>query len=187
MSLRAPKPKPRPEILVRDAQDDDMAAIQAIYSHYVRTGLATFEEEAPDTGELHRRRAEVLRRGLPYFVAEQDGRVVGFAYAAPYRARSAYRHTVEDSVYVDHRVLRQGIGKALLSALIERCEALGYRQMVAVIGDSDNDSSIGVHAGLGFREVGRLPAVGFKLGQWVDSVLMQRALGSGSEKLPGRP
>lgn len=187
MSLPAPKPKLRPEILVRDAREEDMAAIQAIYSHHVRTGLATFEEVEPDVAELRRRRTDVLRRDLPYFVAERDGQIEGFAYAAPYRMRSAYRHTVEDSVYVDHRALRQGIGKALLSALIERCEALGYRQMVAVIGDSGNDSSIGVHAALGFREVGRLPAVGFKLGQWIDSVLMQRALGTGSGTLPGRP
>lgn len=186
MRLPAPKPKPRPDIIVREAQDEDMAAIQVIYSHHVRTGLATFEEEPPDEAELKRRRAEVLRRGLPYLVAERNGQVVGFAYAAPYRARSAYRHTVEDSVYVDHRALRRGIGKALLGALIERCAALGYRQMVAVIGDSANDPSLGVHAALGFREVGRLPAVGFKLGQWVDSVLMQLPLGPGSKTLPGR-
>jgi L-amino acid N-acyltransferase YncA len=187
MSTPLPGPQPRSPILVREARESDMPAVEAIYRYHVTSGLASFEEVAPDLEELMHRRAEVLKRGLPYLVAERDGRIVGYAYAGPYRTRSAYRHTVEDSVYVDHQALRQGVGRALIAVLIERCAALGYRQMVAVIGDSGNDSSIGAHAALGFREVGRLPAVGFKLGRWVDSVIMQRPLGPGSTTLPGRP
>lgn len=184
MSVPSPEPQSWPQILVREAREDDMPVIQEIYSHHVRRGLSSFEEVAPDVDELLRRRAEVLKRGLPYLVAERDGEIVGFAYAGPYRTRSAYRYSVEDSVYVDHRALRQGVGRALLGVLIERCTALGYRQMIAVIGDSGNESSIGAHQAMGFREVGRLPAVGFKLRQWVDSVLMQRALGPGSSTAP---
>ena len=147
-----------------------MAHIEEIYGHHVRHGLASFEEVAPDLDELRRRRGELLARGLPYLVAELDGEVAGFAYAGPYRTRSAYRYTVEDSVYVDHRALRRGVGRALLRVLIERCTALGYRQMVAVIGDSGNDSSIGAHAAMGFLVAGRLPAIGFKLGRCPPSV-----------------
>lgn len=186
MSAPSPEPQPRPQILVREAREADMPGIQEIYGHHVRNGLASFEEAAPDLDELRRRRADLIERGLPYLVAELDGRLAGFAYAGPYRTRSAYRYTVEDSVYVDHRALRRGVGRALLGVLIERCTALGYRQMVAVIGDSGNDSSVGAHAAMGFREVGRLPAIGFKLGQWVDSVLMQRPLGPGATAPPER-
>lgn len=184
MSAPLPEPSRRPEILVRDASNADLPCIQEIYGHHVRQGLASFEETTPDMEEIRRRRDDLLARGLPYLVAELDGRVAGFAYAGPYRTRSAYRYSVEDSVYVDHRALRRGVGRALLGVLIERCAALGYRQMVAVIGDSGNDSSIGAHAAMGFQEVGRLPAIGFKLGQWVDSVIMQRALGPGAAAPP---
>lgn len=187
MSASSPGPQPWPEILVRDAGEEDMARIQEIYGHHVLRGLASFEEVAPDLEEIRRRRGDLIARGLPYLVAELDGQVAGFAYAGPYRARSAYRYTVEDSVYVDHRALRRGVGRALLRVLIERCAALGYRQMVAVIGDSGNDSSIGAHAAMGFQVAGRLPAIGFKLGRWVDSVLMQRPLGPGAAALPERP
>jgi L-amino acid N-acyltransferase YncA len=188
MSLSPSKrPMAQPGILLRDARAQDIEEIQAIYAHYVRTGLATFEETVPDAAELERRRAGLERQGFPYLVVERGGNVLGYAYASHYRTRSAYRHTVEDSVYVDPGAQRQGIGRVLLEALIERCTSLGYRQMVAVIGDSANAGSIGIHAALGFRTIGTLPAVGFKLGRWVDSVLMQRPLGSGSAAPPTRP
>ena len=163
-------------MLLRDAHDDDMGAIQAIYAHHVLHGTASFEEEPPPLAEMQRRRADVLARGLPYLVAEVDGRIAGYSYATPYRARSAYRFSIENSVYVAHGRVRAGIGRALLSALIRRCEQGPWRQMIAVIGDSANAASIGLHAELGFRNVGTLHDVGFKFGRWLDSVLMQRAL-----------
>ena len=165
-------------MLVRDAREDDVAQIQAIYAYYVRHGTASFEEEAPDLAEMQRRRREVLARGLPYLVAELEGRVAGYSYATPYRTRSAYRFSIENSVYVDPAHPRAGIGRALLAELIARCERGDWRQMIAVIGDSAHAASIGLHASLGFRHVGTLEAVGFKFGRWLDSVLMQRALGS---------
>ena len=131
-----------------------------------------------------RRRGDVLGRGLPYLVAEVDHQVVGYSYATPYRSRSAYRFTLENSVYVDHRLNRRGIGQALLSALIARCEKGEWRQMVAIIGDINNVASIALHERLGFRRVGTLQAVGYKFGRWVDTVLMQRALGHGDKTLP---
>ena len=169
---------------IRDAAEADMPEVQAIYAHHVLRGLASFEEIAPGVDELRQRRESALARGLPYLVAELDGRVVGYAYATPYRARSAYRHSIEDSVYVREGFGGKGIGAALLAALIRRCEEGPWRQMVAVIGDSANAASIGLHRKLGFRVVGTLEAVGFKFGRWVDSVLMQRALGEGSQNLP---
>jgi phosphinothricin acetyltransferase len=126
----------------------------------------------------------VRARDLPYLVAEADGRVLGYAYAAPYRARPAYRHTLEDSVYVDRDSTGRGVGRMLLERLVTECAARGYRQLVAVIGDSANRPSIALHEACGFARVGLLPAVGFKLGRWVDSVLMQRALGDGDRTLP---
>jgi L-amino acid N-acyltransferase YncA len=166
--------------VIRDSREDDVANVHAIYSHHVLHGTASFEEEPPSVDELMRRRANVLGHGLPYLVAEIDGQVVGYSYAAPYRSRSAYRFTIENSVYVDHRLSRRGVGRALLSALITRCEAGEWRQIVAVIGDSGNTASIVLHERLGFRPVGTLRAVGFKFGRWIDSVLMQRALGVGA-------
>jgi L-amino acid N-acyltransferase YncA len=171
-------------VLIRDAQDADMPALGAIYGHHVLHGLASFEEAPPAADELARRRADVLGRGLPYLVAAIDEEVVGYAYASPYRARSAYRFSIENSVYVDHRRHRGGIGRALLSALIARCEDGTWRQMVAVIGDSANVASIALHERLGFRMVGTLRAVGFKFGRFVDTVLMQRELGAGERTLP---
>jgi phosphinothricin acetyltransferase len=162
--------------LVRDSREADMAEVQMIYAHHVLHGAASFEEEPPPLAEMRRRRAEVLGRGLPYLVAEFGGRVAGYSYASPYRSRPAYRFTLENSVYVDPARPRAGIGRALLAALIGRCEAGDWQQMIAVIGDSANTASIGLHAALGFRHVGTLHAVGFKFGRWVDSVLMQRAL-----------
>ena len=162
--------------VVRDSTEGDIAALQAIYAHHVLHGAASFEEAPPTVAEMQRRRADVLARGLPYLVAETSGRVVGYSYASPYRARPAYRFSIENSVYVEHGRARAGIGRALLSALIARCERGDWRQMIAVIGDSANAASIGLHAELGFRRVGTLENVGFKFGRWLDSVLMQRAL-----------
>jgi phosphinothricin acetyltransferase len=167
-------------MLLRDARDDDMGAVQAIYAHHVLHGTASFEEEPPPLAEMLRRRGDVLARGLPYLVAETDGRIGGYSYATPYRARSAYRFSIENSVYVDHARHRSGIGRALLTELIARCERGDWRQMIAIIGDSGQAASIGLHASLGFRHIGTLQAVGLKFGRWLDTVLMQRALGPGA-------
>jgi phosphinothricin acetyltransferase len=164
-----------------------MAAVHEIYSHHVLKGLASFEEEPPAPPELLRRFEEVTRRGLPYVVAEFGGKVAGYGYCSPYRTRSAYRYALEDSVYVRPDVQGRGVGTALLGELIRRCEALGYRQLIAVIGDSAHTASIGLHAAHGFLRVGTLRSVGFKFGRWVDSVIMQRALGSGDATRPGQP
>jgi phosphinothricin acetyltransferase len=169
---------------VREAVDADMAAIQTIYAHHVRHGFASFEEVPPSLAEMLARRADVLKLGLPYLTAEVGGNIVGYCYAMMYRGRPAYRFTIEDSVYVAAENIRRGVGLALLTALIQRCETGGWRQMIAIIGDSGNSASIGLHQRLGFRTAGTLEAAGFKLGRWVDSVLMQRALGSGSSGLP---
>lgn len=169
---------------LRDSLPSDLAAIADIYAHHVHIGLGSFEETAPSVEEIGRRRDAILALGLPFLVAVSAGGLVGFAYAGPYRVRSAYRHTVEDSIYVAPEATRQGIARALLKRLIDRCTVLGYRQMVAVIGDSGNRASISLHEALGFARVGVLPAVGFKHGRWVDSVLMQRALGAGATTLP---
>jgi len=166
-------------ITIRAARDADMAQIAAIYAHHVRHGLASFEEVPPDAAELARRRAEIVGRSLPYLVAAGGDAIVGYAYAGPYRPRSAYRFTVEDSVYVHPDRAGRGIGRRLLPAVIAACAATGARQMVAVIGDSANAASIALHAACGFRNVGVLCAAGFKHGRWVDTVLMQRALGDG--------
>lgn len=171
-------------IAVRDAQHDDMPAIQAIYAHEVLHGLATFEEVPPNAEELLFRRRSVLKRGLPYLVAEMQGRVVGYSYATAYRPRPAYRHTIEDSVYVAEAMQGLGVGRALLSELIERCEAGPWRQMIAVVSDGGNPASVALHERLGFRRVGTLQGVGFKLGRWVDTVLLQRPLGAGGVAPP---
>jgi L-amino acid N-acyltransferase YncA len=172
-------------VSLRPSGDGDLAAITAIYRHHVLHGVASFEEVPPDLDEMVRRRGEILARGLPYLVAEQSGRVLGYCYASPYRTRSAYRFTLEDSIYVDAGEVGRGIGRALLRELLERCAAQGYRQMVAVIGGGDQWPSIRLHAALGFARIGQLPTVGFKLGSWVDIVLMQRALGEGADAPPG--
>jgi L-amino acid N-acyltransferase YncA len=162
--------------VVRDSRDGDMPKIHAIYGFHVLHGLGSFEEEPPSVEELSRRRADVLARGLPYLVAETGGVVVGYSYAAPYRSRPAYRFTVENSVYVDESLRHRGVGYLLLSALIARCVECECRQMIAVIGNSENMASIALHERLGFIRIGTLCAVGFKFGRWVDSVLMQRPL-----------
>jgi phosphinothricin acetyltransferase len=167
-------------ISIRPSEEADVAAIAAIYRHHVLSGTASFEEVPPDDAEISRRRSEILGGGLPYLVLERAGRVVGFSYASPYRTRSAYRFTVEDSIYIDQAEIGRGNGRALLGALVEVCGKLGYRQMVAVIGGSDQWPSIRLHRALGFSCVGLLSAVGAKFGRWVDVVLMQRPLGSGA-------
>ncbi|MGA8550774.1 MAG: N-acetyltransferase family protein, partial [Stellaceae bacterium] len=172
------------DLRLRPSEDRDLAAITAIYRHHVLHGVASFEETPPEIDEMARRRGEIVARGLPYLVAEEGGHVIGYCYASLYRTRSAYRFTIEDSIYVDAAEIGRGIGRDLLSALIERCAAQGYRQMVAVIGGSDQWPSIRLHAALGFSRVGLLPAVGFKFGGWIDTVLMQRALGEGADIAP---
>ena len=163
--------------MIRDAGIDDLPQIHAIYAHHVLTGLASFEEQPPDLAEMARRMQAVRELGTPYLVFEEGGRVAGYCYATLYRTRSAYRYTLEDSVYVRADAAGRGIGAQLLEALVEGCARGPWKQMVAVIGDSANHASIAVHARLGFRVVGNLERVGFKFGRWVDSVLMQRSLG----------
>lgn len=175
---------PTAPITVRDATDADMVAVAAIYTPYVLHGWATFEEVPPTVADLVGRRAAVLALGLPYLVAELHGEVVGYSYATTYRPRPAYRNTIENSVYVAQGAHGRGIGRLLLGALIARCAAGGWRQMIAVIGDSANAGSIRLHRSLGFEPAGTLKSVGFKLGRWVDTVQMQRALGDGDTTPP---
>ena len=170
---------------IRDCRAEDIPAIAAIYGHWVAAGLASFELSPPSVDEMAERREAVLAGGFPYIVAEgQDGRVLGYAYATPWRARPAYRFACENSVYVDKDVGRGGLGRALMRALIERCTQKGLRLMVAVIGDSGNAPSIGLHKACGFDMVGVLPAIGWKFDRWVDTVLMTRALGEGATTPP---
>jgi len=171
-------------ITVRDAVIEDMYEVQSIYAHYVAHGLATFEEIPPSVEELFRRRTAVIDLGLPYLVAEVETRVVGYSYAMAYHPRAAYRFTIEDSVYVAHDLVGRGIGRALLGELIARCELGPWRQMLAVIGDSGNAVSIAMHSRVGFRPIGKQQSVGFKLGRWIDTVLMQRPLGAGDGEPP---
>ena len=171
-------------ILVRPSADADISEIAGIYGHHVLHGLASFEEVAPAVEEMARRRADIVAKGFPYLVAEDAGQVVGYAYCSGYRPRSGYRFSVEDSIYVAPGRGGAGIGSLLLPRLVDSATALGARQMIAVIGDSANHGSIRLHARFGFRHAGTLEAIGFKLGRWVDSVLMQRALGEGSSSLP---
>jgi L-amino acid N-acyltransferase YncA len=172
-------------LVVRDSEDADLPAIAGIYAHHVMHGFGSFEEAPPDVEELARRRREILGKRLPYLIASDGtGGVLGYAYASLYRARSAYRFTVEDSIYVAPQATRRGIGRLLLEALIERCTAFGYRQMIAVIGDSGNRGSIGLHQSLGFAHAALLPTIGFKRGRWVDCVMMQRPLGPGAGVSP---
>jgi phosphinothricin acetyltransferase len=169
---------------IRAATHDDVAAIARIYGHHVATGLASFELDPPSVREMRRRFDDIVGRGYPYIVAERDGRIAGYAYASAYRARPAYRFTVENSVYVDPEIKRTGVGRTLLEALVAECARRGFRQMIAVIGDSENADSIGLHAACGFTRIGTLPAIGWKFDRWVDSVLMQRPLGPGSADVP---
>jgi phosphinothricin acetyltransferase len=169
---------------IRPTTPTDLPAITAIYAHAVRTGTATFELEAPDLSEMTRRYDALMAEGFPYLVATLDGAVAGYAYAGPYRARPAYRFTVENSVYLDPKAQGQRIGTRLLQALISESEKRGYRLMVAVIGDSANAASIGVHARTGFQMVGTFHNVGLKFGRWLDTVMMERPLGEGARTIP---
>jgi phosphinothricin acetyltransferase len=171
-------------VVVRDSADSDLAAIRAIYAHHVEHGFGSFEEVPPSLAEMAERRSGVLARGLPYLAAQSEGAVLGYAYASAFRPRAAYRYSLEDSIYVAPDAAGRGIGRLLLSALLARAEAWGARQMVAVIGDTGNLGSIGLHTALGFRMVGVLEGVGYKRGRWVDSVTMQRVLGSGAGAPP---
>jgi phosphinothricin acetyltransferase len=169
---------------IRPAVAADLPAITGIYDHAVRFGTATFELIPPDLAEMTRRFSVLIDGGFPYLVAALDGRVAGYAYAGAYRPRPAYRFTVENSVYLEPAIHRRGIGLQLVERLIVECQARGYRQMIAVIGDSANAGSIGVHTKCGFQMIGTHPNVGFKFGRWLDTVMMQRALGEGATTLP---
>ena len=169
---------------VRPATPADIPAITRIYAHSVRTGTASFELEPPDEAEMTRRMQTLLGGGYPYIVAEIGGAIAGYAYAGSYRPRPAYRFSVEDSIYIDPSAQRKGVGRALLENLIEECTRRGFRQMIAVIGDSAQTPSIELHRALGFRMIGNIENVGYKFGRWLDSVLMQRALGPGATTAP---
>lgn len=171
-------------MLIRDATHEDLPAVQAIYAHWVTRGTGTFELEPPTVEEMTRRHAEVTGRGLPWLVATEADRIAGYAYGNWFRPRLAYRYTIEDSIYVHPEAQRSGVAKLLLAELIVRCEVRGARQMLAVIGDSENHGSIALHRALGFRHMGTMVAAGWKFGRWLDVVLMQRALGVGSDAPP---
>jgi L-amino acid N-acyltransferase YncA len=175
---------PQSAVQIRPSKAGDISAIAEIYGYHVLNGLASFELLAPSLDEMTQRRADVISRNFPYLVAELEGKVVGYAYASLYRTRPAYRHTLEDSVYLHKDFAGRGIGKLLLDALIEGCEKAGARQLIAVIGDSANKASIKLHAACGFKRTGTLKAVGFKFGHWIDSVIMQREIGAGAASLP---
>jgi L-amino acid N-acyltransferase YncA len=170
--------------VLRPATPADVPAILAIYAEQVRHGTASWELDPPDEAEMRRRMDAILSAGYPYLVAELDRVLAGYSYAGPYRPRAGYRFVVENSVYVAPQFQRRGIARLLLAAVIAECERRGFRQMVAVIGDSTNQASIALHRSLGFSHIGTLPAIGFKHGRWLDSVLMQRALGPGADTPP---
>jgi phosphinothricin acetyltransferase len=170
---------------LRAAVSTDIPAVQAIYAHHVLHGLASFELVPPTVAQMHGRHEAITAAGYPYLVATDDDILLGYAYASAYRTRPAYRHTVEDSVYVAAAAVGRGIGRRLLTALIAECEQRGYRQMLAVIGDSANAPSIELHRACGFAFSGTLRSVGYKFGRWVDSVIMQRPLGDGDRSAPG--
>ena len=167
---------------MRPSTSADLPAVHDIYAHAVTHGTGTFELEVPDPAEMARRRDDVLSKGLPWLVAERGGQVLGYAYASPFRPRPAYRFSVEDSIYLHPQAQGAGVGRALLAELVARCQAAGARQMLAVIGDSANAGSIGVHRALGFQPCGLLQSVGWKFGRWLDVVLMQRSLGAGATR-----
>jgi len=175
---------PDQALLIRSSTDADLPVLTRIYGQAVLHGTGTFELEAPDEAEMARRRADVLVKGLPWLVAERAGRVIGYAYANHFRPRRAYRFCLEDSIYLDEGVRGHGVGRLLLAELMARCEAAGARQMLAVIGDSANAGSIGVHRACGFEDAGLFKAAGWKLGRWLDVVLMQKALGEGASTEP---
>ena len=172
------------KLIIRAALPSDIGGIQRIYSHYVLNGLASFELRPPDEVEMLARWQLIKERGHPYLVVESEGALAGYAYASTYRRRPAYDYTLENSVYISHEYLGMGAGKRILDALVEKCTELGFRQLIAVIGDSNNYPSINLHLKCGFEKAGVLPSTGFKHGRWVDSVLMQCPLGDGDRTLP---
>lgn len=176
-----------PDLLIRPSIPADLPAISAIYGWNVRNGTGTFELDAPDEAEMSRRRDDVLSKGLPWLVIERGGAVQGYAYANHFRPRRAYRFCVEDSLYLAASAQGQGLGRLLLAELMARCEAAGARQMLAVIGDSANLGSIGVHRTLGFEHAGVMKAAGWKFDRWLDVVVMQKALGPGAATAPVDP
>jgi phosphinothricin acetyltransferase len=173
-----------PTLLIRPSAASDIPAIAAIYGWNVLNGTGTFELEAPDEAEMARRRDDVLAKGLPWLVAERDGRVLGYAYANQFRPRPAYRYCLEDSIYLAPQAQGQGVGKLLLAELLGQCVLRGARQMLAVIGDSANAGSIGVHRALRFEHTGTMKSAGWKFDRWLDVVVMQRALGPGDSRPP---
>ena len=175
---------PRPISLIRPSRDEDLPAITAIYAHHVLHGTGSFETEPPSAADMSTRRADVLAKGLPYLVAEQDGKIAGFAYCNWFKPRPAYRYSVEDSVYLAPDLQRQGLGRALLTELLTRCEAAGIRKVMAIVGDSANSGSVGVHLALGFTQVGIIESCGWKFGAWRDIVIMQQTLGVGATQPP---
>jgi len=172
------------DILIRDAADNDMAAIREIYAYQVHHGVSSWEEESPSLAEMISRRQAIVATGYPFRVAVRGGKVVGYAYASAYRPRPAYRYTVENSVYVAEHAQRSGVGRYLLEDLIEVCTKMNFRQMIAVIGDSANAMSIDFHAKMGFRKIGVINSIGFKFDRWLDSVIMQLPLGDGDGSPP---
>ena len=170
--------------IIRPSTDADIAAITAIYAHHVLNSTGTFETEAPSLQDMTIRRADVLGKGLPYLVAVDDGQVVGFAYGNWFKPRPAYRYSVEDSIYLAPDQHGKGLGRALLAELMARCEAVGIRKMMAIVGDSANAGSVGVHLALGFEQVGKIDACGWKFGAWRDIVIMQKTLGLGDTQAP---
>jgi L-amino acid N-acyltransferase YncA len=171
-------------MIIRASRAQDVPQITAIYRPAVLHGTASFEIDPPDEAEMARRRRLITDAGFPYLVAEEAGRLLGYCYAGPYRPRQAYRFAVEDSIYIAPEAQGRGVGRALLSALVTQCEAMGFRQIVAVIGDSASAGSIGLHRSCGFVDGGRMRSVGFKHGRWLDQVLMQRPLGPGDATPP---
>ena len=171
-------------LILRPSRDEDVAAIAAIYAHHVLTGTGTFETEAPSEADMAARRADVLAKGLPYLVAERDGEVLGFAYCNWFKPRPAYRFSAEDSIYLAEAARGQRVGSQLLTALSQAAEAVGVRKLIAVIGDSANAGSVGVHRAQGFTHVGVLKDCGWKFGAWRDVVLMEKVLGAGSTTHP---
>ncbi|MBT9491191.1 MAG: N-acetyltransferase [Paucibacter sp.] len=178
------KPKFLESLTIRASDERDLDAIRAIYEIAVLTGTGTFETEVPSLEEMARRRVEVLGRKLPWLVAEASGQILGYAYANYFRPRLAYRFCLEDSIYLHPDAQGHGLGKLMLAELIARCEHLGARQMLAVIGDAENQGSIGIHRALGFSHTGVLKSAGWKFGRWLDVVMMQRELGQGAQNSP---
>lgn len=186
--MSTPTPSNTPlKVRIRPALESDMPAVQEIYAYYVSKTTSSFEDDPPTVAEMTARWQRIVARGMPFIVAVRGSRVVGYAYAGPFRERSAYRYTCEDSIYVAHDVVGRDIGHALMTNLIAKCEAYGFRQMIAVIGDSANASSLAIHSRHGFYVIGALSSVGYKFGRWSDAVYMQRSLGDGDSTLPKGP